>query len=287
MIGEDATDRYLIMNLENHTSNRAIIILVRSFLNPARSFSNVMAFKVPWGRETRLPLFQKEAFQIRKELVAAYRQGGGEKRFVYVRRISETDGVEFVTTRPREAPIEISAYPYFESFLGGGNCIGGGGSGAARLSPRWQILAEVDGCLVMGFPASNQSGDSLFYGAGPRWAPRAAHHLYPYVQVLFGGRKVTYEVDNQALRKKLLGEWNDGQGDLPYYPKRSDWSSEVAVNGVSLAAGGGLDVVLSRPFTWRLVNLQYTHSWLGNADIIHPQNGVRVTTEAVLRIGTW
>src|SRR5215467_13406338 len=287
MIAEDAADRYLLMNLENHTSNRAVIILVRSFLNPARSFSNVMAFKVPWDRETRLSLFQKEAFQIRKELVAAYKEGGGEKPFVYVRRISETDGVEFVTTQPREAPIEISAYPYFESFIGGGNCIGGGGSGAARLSPRWQILAEVDGCLVMGFPASNQSGDSLFYGAGPRWAPHASHHLYPYVQVLFGGRKVTYEVDNQALRKKLLGEWNDGQGDLPHYPKRSDWSSEFAVNGVSLAAGGGLDVVLSRPFTWRFVNLQYTHSWMGNADIVHPQNGVRVTTEAVLRIGTW
>src|SRR5215471_2446053 len=157
MIGEDAADRYLIMSLENHTSNRAIIILVRSFLNPARSFSNVMAFKVPWARATRLPLFQKEAFQIRNELVADYQSGSGEKRFVYVRRISETDGVEFVTTQTDEATIEISAYPYFESFLGGGNCIGGGGSGAARLSPRWQILAEVDGCLVMGFPSDLRS----------------------------------------------------------------------------------------------------------------------------------
>ena len=287
MIGEDAADRYLIMSLENHTSNRAIIILVRSFLNPARSFSNVMAFKVPWARATRLPLFQKEAFQIRNELVADYQSGSGGKPFVYERRISKTEGIEFVHTYPREAPVEISAYPYFESFLGGGNCIGGGGNGAARLSPHWQILAEVDGCLVMGFPTSNQSGDSLFYGAGPRWTPRASHRLSPYLQFLFGGRKITTEVDNQALRKKLLNDWNDGQGDLQHYPKRSDWSLEVANNGVSVAAGGGLDVVLSRPFTWRLVNLQYTHSWMPNTDIIHPQNGIRVTTEAVLRIGTW
>jgi hypothetical protein len=287
MTAEDAADRYLIMNLENHTSNRAVIILVRSFLNPARSFSNVMAFKVPWQRETRLPLFRDEAFQIRKELVAAYKDGSGEKPFVFARRTSETDGIEFVRTYPREAAIELSAYPYFESFLGGGNCIGGGGSGAARLSPSWQIVAEVEGCLVMGFPAYNQSGDSLFYGAGPRWTPRASRRFSPYVQVLLGGRKVTYEVDSDALRTKLLNEWNNGDGTLSRYPKRNDWSSEVAVNGVSIAAGGGVDVVLSRPFTWRLVNLQYTHSWMGNVDMIHPQDGFRVTTEAVLRIGTW
>lgn len=287
MMAEDVADRYLIMNLENHTSNRAVIILTRSFLNPARSFSNVMAFKVPWGRETRLPLFQDEAFQIRKELVTAYKDGSGEKPFIYVRRTSESDGIEFVRTYPREASIELSAYPYFESFLGGGNCIGGGGSGAARLSSSWQIVAEVDGCLLMGFPAYNQSGDSLFYGAGPRWTPRASRRFSPYAQLLFGGRKVTYEVDDDALRAKLLKGWNNGEGTLSHYPKRSDWSSEVAVNGVSIAAGGGVDMVLCRPFTWRLVNLQYTHSWTGHVDMIHPQNGLRLTTEAVLRIGTW
>src|SRR6266566_9934863 len=62
-------------------------------------------------------------------------------------------------------------------------------------SPSLQIVVEVNGCLVMAFPKYNESGDSLFYGAGPRWTPRASHRLSPYMEFLFGGRKVTYEVD--------------------------------------------------------------------------------------------
>jgi len=287
MIAEDAADRYLIIGLENRTANRSIIILARSFLNPGRTFANLMAFQVPWRRDTRLPLFHSEEFEVRKELVKRYKNGTGEKPFVYVRQPSEASGIEFVHVYPKEAPIELAAYPYNEKFLGSSNCIGGGGSGAARLSPAWQIVTEVNGCLVMGFPASNQSGDSLFYGAGPRWTPRASRRFSPHGEFLFGGRKVTYEVDNGALRAQLLKEWNDGDGTLSHYPKRSDWSVEVAKNGVSVAAGGGLDIVLTRPFAWRVINLQYTHTWIGNVATIRPQNGIRVTTEAVLRIGTW
>jgi len=33
--------------------------------------------------------------------------------------------------------------------------------------------------------------------------------------------------------------------------------------------------------------VQYTHTWIGDVDMIRPQDGVRVTTQAVLRIGTW
>ena len=287
MIAEDAADRYLVMGLENRTSNRAIIILARSFLSPGRSFANAMSFHLPWRRETRLPLFQTDAYETRKQLVKAYRDGTGEKPFVYARQPSDFDNVEFVRTYPKAAPIELSAYPYFETFFGGGNCIGGGCSGAARLSPTVQMVVEVNGCLMMGFPASNQSGDSLFYGGGFRWTPQASRRLSPYAEFLLGGRKVTYEVDNEALSNKLMVEWNDGSGTLGHYPKRSDWSTEWAHNGVSVAAGGGVDVVVSRPFTWRLVNLQYTHTWIGDVNIMHTQNGLRLTTEAVLRIGTW
>jgi hypothetical protein len=74
---------------------------------------------------------------------------------------------------------------------------------------------------------------------------------------------------------------------LAHYPKRSDWSTENSTNGPTIAAGGGLDVVVTRPFAWRVINVQYTHSWMPDVDMIHPQNGIRLTTEAVLRIGTW
>lgn len=287
MLAEDIADRYLIMRLENHTSNRAIIILARSFLNPGRAFANIMALQAPWQRETRLAMFRGDEFELRKKLVKAYKDGTGEAPFVYVRHTSNDAALEFIHTYSKQAPIELSAYPYYENFFGGGNCIGGGGSGAARLSPTLQIVAEVEGCLVMNFPRSNQSGDSLFYGVGPRWTPLASRRLSPYAEFLFGGRKVTHEVTNDELRKKLLQEWDDGNGILPHYPMRSDWSVETVKNGVSIAAGGGLDVVLTPPFAWRVISLRYTHTWIGDVGMVRPQKGIRVSTEAVLRIGTW
>ena len=211
---------------------------------------------------------------------------GGPKPFEFARRLSDSSDIDTNHIYPKAAPIELSAYPNYEHF-GGRNCIGGGGSGAARLSDQWQIVAEVNGCLIMGFSKYTQSGDSLFYGAGPRWTPMATHRWSPFVELLFGGRKVTYEVDDPELENKLLGEWNDGNGTLPHYPKRSAWSTQVASNGPSLAAGGGVDVIITRPFAWRLINLQYTHSWMDGVDNIHPDNGFRITTEALLHIGTW
>jgi len=48
MMGEDIVDRYVITALENRTANRVLLMLARSFLNPTRAFSNLMAFKEPW-----------------------------------------------------------------------------------------------------------------------------------------------------------------------------------------------------------------------------------------------
>jgi hypothetical protein len=285
MIGEDALDRYLIMGLENRTANRPLIALTRCFLNPGRSFANLMAFRVPWHRDTRMGIVGQN-FIVRKELLADYRAGIGPKPFEFVRRPNDSSDTDPNHVYPKAAPIELAAYPNYERFSGR-NCIGGGGSGAMRFSPTLQLVAEVDGCLVMGFSHYTQSADSLFYGAGPRWTPLASRRVSPFAEVLFGGRKVTYEVDNPTLENSLLNAWNDGNGTLPHYPKRSDWSTEVSSNGPSLGAGGGVDVVVTRPFTWRLVNVQYTHSWMGGVDNIHPDNGIRITTEAVLRIGTW
>lgn len=282
MIGEDAADRYLIMGLENRTTNRVLIALTRSFLNPGRSFANVMAFKLPWRREDRIGLGGEE-YRVRKELVAEYK-AGGEKPFEYVRLPQPEDDREY----PKEADIELTAFPVYETFLGhGGNCVGGGGSGATRVNPSLQIVAEVSGCLIMHMPASNQSADSLFYGGGLRWTPLADHRISPYAQVMFGGKKVTHETDDIPLRTKLLDEWDDGNGSLPHYPKRSDWSVEVAKNGPALDIGGGFDVVFARPFAWRLLNVEYSHTWIGDVGIIQPQNALRVSTGAVLRIGTW
>jgi hypothetical protein len=225
--------------------------------------------------------------EMREEWVKDFENGSGEKPFVFVKNAYKPAGVEFKHDYPLEAPIELTAFPEYESFLGGGSCIGGGGTGAARISPTLQVLAEVNGCLIMHQPAYNMSADSISYSGGLRWTPRASHRFSPYAQVKFGGRKVTYEIDDEALKAQLLKDWNDGTGTLPHYPMRSDWSKEWAVNGPMLSGGGGLDVRITRPFAWRVINVEYNHTWIDNIGGIHPQNGLLVATEAVVRIGTW
>ena len=286
MLAEDAADRYLIIGLENRSTNRTLIILARSFLNPGRTFANMMAFRPPWTRDTRIGLFG-ENYEIRKELVADFKSGDGDKPFQFVKNARMPAGVEFTNTHPKEADIELTAFPYYETFLGGGSCVGGGGSGAARINPKWQTIFEVSGCLIMHQPYSNYSADSLFYGGGFRWTPMAARRFSPFGQFMFGGRKVTQEIDNLALKKQLLKEWNDGNGTLGHYPTRSNYEFETAQNGPSVAAGGGFDWVVTRPFAWRLLNVEYTHTWIQDVGPIHPQQGLKISTQAVVRIGTW
>ncbi len=286
MLAEDAADRYVIMGIENRTSNRVVIIVVRSFLNPGRTFANLMAFRMPWSRDTRLRLFGPD-YEIRKMLVEDYRNGVGEKPFIYVKDEWKPAGVEFTHPHPKEADIELTAFPYYETFLGGGSCVGGGGSGAARVNPRLQVITEVSGCLIMHQAAYNISGDSLFYGGGFRWTPMAARRFSPFGQFMFGGRKVTQEVDDLALKAELLKEWNNGGGTLAHYPMRSAWSTEKSQNGPSIAVGGGFDWVVTRPFAWRILNLEYTRNWINDVANIHPQEGLKISTQAVVRIGTW
>jgi hypothetical protein len=94
------------------------------------------------------------------------------------------------------------------------------------------------------------------------------------------------EIDNLALKKQLLKEWNDGNGTLGHYPMRSASEFETAQNP-GIAVGGGLDWVVTRPFARRLLNVEYTHSWMSDVGPIHPQEGLKISTQAVVRIGTW
>jgi hypothetical protein len=55
LVGEDIVDKYFISKLELKTDKRVLRALVRSSLNPARSFANLMRIQVPWFRDTRDP----------------------------------------------------------------------------------------------------------------------------------------------------------------------------------------------------------------------------------------
>ena len=53
LVGEDAVDKYFIKRIERRLPNRLMLILVRSFLNPTRSFANILRGKWPWYRDDR------------------------------------------------------------------------------------------------------------------------------------------------------------------------------------------------------------------------------------------
>jgi hypothetical protein len=53
LVMEDMIDRFIVQRFENKFSNRVMRGLVRSFLNPTRSFANIMRFEHPWRREGR------------------------------------------------------------------------------------------------------------------------------------------------------------------------------------------------------------------------------------------
>jgi hypothetical protein len=59
-VGEDALDKYLVVRIETWTRNPVILMLVRSFLNPTRSFANAMSLSVPWARATRPGIWRAE-----------------------------------------------------------------------------------------------------------------------------------------------------------------------------------------------------------------------------------
>jgi len=284
MMGEDMLDRYVIIPVENHTANPWFILVMRTLGNPARSFANLMAFKYGWTRATRPGIFGAN-HERRKELVREYKEGLISAPFgphtAEERAAMNKDAEQ---PRPREAPIELSAYAQYESFLGGGSCIGGGGQGAARVNPSSQIVSEINGCMIVNMP-KYQSGDSTMFDVGPRWTPRAAHHFSPFTEVLFGGRRITHDVQDPLKRQELLDAWN--KGDLPHFPKRSDYTKECQAFGFAMKMAGGFDVVFGRAFAWRVLDVAYAHSWLPAVDPLNASQGISVRSALVLRVGSW
>jgi len=183
----------------------------------------------------------------------------------------------------------LEAYFLYTGFLQGNKstCLGGGGQGAVRISPSWQIVSEVNGCMTINTPYA-QSGDSLTFGAGPRWTPRAAEHrVSPFAQLLFGGQRITYEIVDPVKKNDLITAYTNGDSSVPHYPRRSDYSVQYQALGFNMTMGGGIDVVLGRPLAWRLLEVDYSHSWLPPVHGINASQGMQVRTGLVLLLGNW
>ncbi|HBY63576.1 MAG TPA: hypothetical protein DEH78_27440 [Solibacterales bacterium] len=61
MVTEDALDKQLIERLESKTGNAYVKMILRTGLNPSRTFANLLRFRVPWYRDTRAGVFQRQA----------------------------------------------------------------------------------------------------------------------------------------------------------------------------------------------------------------------------------
>ncbi len=267
-IVEDSLDRYVIRNIEAHTTNPYYGALARG-LNPSRAFVNLISGEYPWHREDRPSPFRR------------YREGLA----MSAERERETRHVE-VHPPPGVPPFELSMTPNFRQYIGKGSdgwCVGGGAAAALRLAADWQIVVDVNGCKLLGLKP-NLTGDSLSYMTGPRWTPQISNRWTPHAQLMVGGNKLTQELTDPELRSVLIAAATPTTDMNDLHAKYTQHSE---TNGFALSAGMGVDYKLNNALTIRVASLDYTRSWTSDLSGVSYQRGMEFTSGFVLRMGTW
>ena len=273
MVAEDALDKYLIKYIEARVESPAVRLLTRGVLNPARSWANLMRLKVPWARDDRPGAFSP----LLTSYLADQRAGRIRSPQLAPKEVVGEFGLSTVEVAMNFKP---------QAFLGsgGGSCLGGAGEGAFRLSPRWQFVIDVSGCKMTGLER-NLTGDMLTYVAGPRWSAAPTSRWNPYAHFLLGGTKITQEKIDPVMRAALVAtaaaEKRDAADDHARYAKT--WEA----NGLTLAAGTGLDYRVNQAFALKLANVEYRRAWLPAMNGREYNSGLAFTMGAVLRVGTW
>jgi hypothetical protein len=266
MIGEDMLDRFLVKRIENRYQNVVIRALARSMLNPARSYANLVRFKVPWMRDTR----------------SIY----GPRDIGY-KPHDDITGPQFDSrTWPANAAFELNGQAMIEQFTGKGaqTCVGAAGEGVLKLTARSALVFRIDGCQLLGFQADH-FGDTLNYMAGPRWRVSSTGGRWKsYVQLTGGGAKVTHTYVNEPL-KATLTRIAIQKGQEP--PDDTAWSTEVDTNGFTLVASGQVAWQINHGMELRVADLSYQHSWLSELQGMNYDNGLRYTFGISFRLGDW
>jgi len=256
MVGEDAADRYLIKAVEARSTNAFWRITARTALNPARSFANIMAWKVPWYRDSRPGVYE---YVATRELKAALAPEPPVRPFAPF-EFSVTTGVRQVNGDP---------------------CMGGGAEGALRFAAEWQLVMTVNGCKKLDQP-KYVSGDALVYQIGPRWTPLPGGKWSPFAQLLVGGIKLTQETLD-PVQKVLVTEANKNLDPMLAYTLHGQYTKQEDTNALALSAGMGVDYKLNPALAIRVASLEYLHSRNGPLGA----GGFQMTTGMVLRWGTW
>ena len=289
MVAEDALDRYVVKAIESRVSNPWVRILARSWLNPARSYANFMAFRRPWERDSRLGVTE---IPVRGQMAQTQGQ----------RLIGQTDiaasaflpgtrphitGLDMGRVSPKIPTFELTAhYDFFHNSPGdskSGSCHGGGVTGALALN-RWaSAVVDVSGCQ-MSSSDPNLSGDSLTYLFGPRFTYRKGDRWSFYFNILLGGQKLTRE---QIVPVRIptgdLTEWNR----IDAWVRHAQIAEVSEANGFAVSAGGGLDLTINRALAIRLGNIDHLWTSIGDFNNISYGRGLRFSSGAVLRVGNW
>jgi hypothetical protein len=182
------------------------------------------------------------------------------------------------------APFEITAAYRRTGFRGSDGattCSGGGAEAAFRLSPQWQLVADVSGCTLGGLPQL-VTGDALSYLIGPRWTP-SEKRLRPYAQFLIGGTKLTTEKvwpEKKAIVEAAAREAGER-------PNRDEFVKTDANHSLAVSAGMGLDLKLGRAAALKLASLEYTRSWNAPVAGVDYSRGLQLKLGVTLRMGTW
>ena len=264
MIGEDAIDRYVIRRFEDRVSNKWLRLSLRTGLNPARTFANLMDWKAPWHRDTRAGILKYVPNRGTTPRIDNPQSSSNERRLV--------------------APFEFSVFSNFLAFSKT-SCIGGGADVAYRIRDDLQVALTVHGCNLLGLE-KNITGDALIYQAGPRWTPFPRARWSPYVNLQVGGMKITQE---QFYPEKKAAVDLDYKGLDPQlaYTLHSLYTHHDEANGFAISVGTGVDYKANSALAIRVARIEYMHSNINEVGGMPYSNGRQVSAGMTLRLGTW
>jgi len=290
MVAEDVADKYFVKWVEAHTTNPWVRALVRSWVNPCRSYSNFMAFKRPWERYTRpgVTAYDPKTWEAAQAQKKKRTENGDVATSTFLAQPGQhQEGVQPLALPFKIPTFELTAhYDYFHdssSGLRSGSCNGGGATGAFALN-RWaSAVIDISGCQ-MSFSDPNLSGQSLTYLFGPRFTYRIGDRWSIYTNILLGGQKLNQQqIFPERIPTGDLTEWNK----LTTWEQYAQISEVSEANGFAASVGGGVDLTVNRAFAIRLGNIDHLWSTIGDFNGVSYGRGFRFTSGAVLRLGTW
>jgi hypothetical protein len=290
MVAEDALDKFVVKRIESRTSNVYVRFLARSWLNPARSYANLMAFRRPWDRDTRSGVSEYDP-RVQQVARTQGKSSSGQGDLTAHTFLSEpgtrNSGLDTVSSPFRIPTFELAAhYDFFHNSptnSRSGSCNGGGATGAFALN-RWVSgVIDVSGCK-MSLPDPNVSGESLTYLFGPRFTFRKGDRWSFYFNALLGGQKLNQErIFPERIPSGDLTEWNK----LDAWVRYAQIAEVSEANGFAVAAGGGVDLSVNRAFAIRIGSIDHLWSSIGDFNNVSYARGLRFSSGAILRLGNW